>query len=1062
MALNLINVRRDERTPVLLLFLQFFAIVAISITGSSARDAFFLNLFDRSYLPLMFFAIAITMVIVITVYKWLTDGRDSVQVITAAGLFFASTLYLIQLKLQGWVIPTLFVWMEIIVSLSILQFWMLAGEIFDPRQAKRLFSILGAGGSVAGILAGYSLKPFVKLFGSEKLLYLTIVFIFLSVILANLVKGYRRTADQKKQVRTEPKKRVRGKSKFKFDPYLKSIALFIGLAAFISKIVDYQFKMTAVQTYPLQDELVSFFGTYYMVTGGATLIMQFFVTGVVLARFGILAGLLVLPITLALGSTGFFISPILITVFIAKFSDQVFKFSINNASQEILWLPVPKERKKEAKPVIDSAVRAILEGVVGVIIFLLVQSKLVPVDRLHLLSIIVIFGVVAWIWNSFRLKKGYIKTLMKAIEKRQLDLEDVEFDVTDNHIIQTIEKTLRDEDELKQIFGIDLLKTMPLDPWKETLAELFKNGTPTIRREVLELAGKDSSVLSDESIAEIATGKGDLSPKAIAFAGGRGLKSLESQLVSNLTSDNFELRAASAIALFEMDCHREESKKALLDMLQSSSQEATIAALNYLQEPMGVLSDDLLIQFLKHDHSRIRESALVIARNRGVETLLQPIISNLAFPKTAMQARHALSAYDLEDVFVVLESLLKDGDTDFFFQLGIIRCLRHYGDERSARILSSLLHHDKLLFLSETVDSILGVARKTDLSEEFLTEVSSDLKNLSRSAYQLNLFKAVLPNDENGLLLRDHVDSDIRRTVGILLKLGVLQTPNTPIETYIQYIASKDPELVPFVLEFVDTTFSQDNKKYTLPLIDNEVEISQAADELFSDLVKDFDELLMEWIYSNHQWKTAIALNYFVASGRNDLIEKVEWSRIDESIFVNQLFERIEDSEGHLKEMQPVEKTKNEGGKQMYSILEKTILLKSVDLFKNIPGDVLTRIAQIAEEERPLENSALFKEGDFGNSMYVIVDGNVRIHKGEQHIASLGKGACLGEMALLDQEPRSADATTEEDSTLLKISQDGFYELMSGNSEIMQQIIKLLSGRIRDTNAKLQEIQAGK
>ena len=146
----------------------------------------------------------------------------------------------------------------------------------------------------------------------------------------------------------------------------------------------------------------------------------------------------------------------------------------------------------------------------------------------------------------------------------------------------------------------------------------------------------------------------------------------------------------------------------------------------------------------------------------------------------------------------------------------------------------------------------------------------------------------------------------------------------------------------------------------------------------------------------------------------------------------------------------------------MYSILEKTKLLKSVDLFKNIQGDVLKRIAQNAEEERPLADTVLFKEGDFGDSMYVIVDGNVKIHKGDQHIVSLGKGTCLGEMALLDQEPRSADVTTEEDSTLLKISQDGFYELMSGNSEIMQQIIKLLSGRIRDTNEKLQELQAQK
>ena len=162
----------------LILFVQFFAVVATSITGGTARDAYFLNLFDRSYLPLMFVAIAITMVIVINIYKRITDGKDIIQVITSGGVVFAVILLLIQISLtrlftmfsagesiaalpEKWLIPFLFVFMEVIVSLSILQFWMLAGEIFDARQAKRLFSILGAGGSVAGMLAGYSLKPFV-------------------------------------------------------------------------------------------------------------------------------------------------------------------------------------------------------------------------------------------------------------------------------------------------------------------------------------------------------------------------------------------------------------------------------------------------------------------------------------------------------------------------------------------------------------------------------------------------------------------------------------------------------------------------------------------------------------------------------------------------------------------------------------------------------------------------------------------------------------------------------------------------------------------------------------
>ena len=87
--------------------------------------------------------------------------------------------------------------------------------------------------------------------------------------------------------------------------------------------------------------------------------------------------------------------------------------------------------------------------------------------------------------------------------------------------------------------------------------------------------------------------------------------------------------------------------------------------------------------------------------------------------------------------------------------------------------------------------------------------------------------------------------------------------------------------------------------------------------------------------------------------------------------------------------------------------------------------------------------------------MFIILEGSVSIHSGEKEIAQLEKGESLGEMALLDDEPRSADATAGQNTVLLKINQDGFYELMAGNAEIMKQIIRLLTGRVRDMNAKL-------
>ena len=140
----------------------------------------------------------------------------------------------------------------------------------------------------------------------------------------------------------------------------------------------------------------------------------------------------------------------------------------------------------------------------------------------------------------------------------------------------------------------------------------------------------------------------------------------------------------------------------------------------------------------------------------------------------------------------------------------------------------------------------------------------------------------------------------------------------------------------------------------------------------------------------------------------------------------------------------------------MYSTLEKTIILKSVDLFKTIPAENLSRISQITEEVQFEANTQIFAEGDYGDSLFIVVNGNVKIHKGDLELVTLGKGSCLGEMALLDDEPRSADATvTEEESILFKIEQEGFYEVMGSQSDIMEGIIKLLTGRLRDANEKL-------
>ena len=137
--------------------------------------------------------------------------------------------------------------------------------------------------------------------------------------------------------------------------------------------------------------------------------------------------------------------------------------------------------------------------------------------------------------------------------------------------------------------------------------------------------------------------------------------------------------------------------------------------------------------------------------------------------------------------------------------------------------------------------------------------------------------------------------------------------------------------------------------------------------------------------------------------------------------------------------------------------MKKTLLLKSVDLFENIPGELLSKISQISSAKNYDKDEFIFNEGDSGDSLFIVLNGEIIIKKGEKIIAKLERGASLGEMALLDNETRSADALASKDSTLLKINQDIFYELMESNADIMKQIIKLLTSRIREANSKLEQ-----
>lgn len=135
-------------------------------------------------------------------------------------------------------------------------------------------------------------------------------------------------------------------------------------------------------------------------------------------------------------------------------------------------------------------------------------------------------------------------------------------------------------------------------------------------------------------------------------------------------------------------------------------------------------------------------------------------------------------------------------------------------------------------------------------------------------------------------------------------------------------------------------------------------------------------------------------------------------------------------------------------------LIEKVLVLRSSEIFENTPESDLVELAAIVEEIYLDAGKVLFLKGDTGNSMYFIYSGSIKIHDGEHILAVLGENEIVGELSILDSESRSASATMEEDSILLKLEQEAFYDIMLNNADILKGILKTLCKRLRIINKK--------
>ncbi len=151
------------------------------------------------------------------------------------------------------------------------------------------------------------------------------------------------------------------------------------------------------------------------------------------------------------------------------------------------------------------------------------------------------------------------------------------------------------------------------------------------------------------------------------------------------------------------------------------------------------------------------------------------------------------------------------------------------------------------------------------------------------------------------------------------------------------------------------------------------------------------------------------------------------------------------------------------------SLTEEVALLKSIPLFAKIEPSKLKLLAFTSERLTFDPEQVLCKQGDPGDSAYVVIDGEVRISidapaapTGRIDLATLGPGAIVGEIAILCDVPRTATVTSTGKTVTLRISKELFFRLITEFPQIAVEVMRELAHRLEKTNLQLREARVGK
>ena len=416
-------VQRSELPFALLMFGYFFLVITSFWILKPLKKSLFIEHYDQTGFDLLgwqmlasqaeLLAKVLNMVVAfvaVVVFSWLANRfRRQQLTFIFTGFFLASYLaYTLVIRDPGGVtVWSFYLFGDLFSTLMVATFFAFLNDSVTPDAAKRLYGPVGLGGVAGGAVGSLVVARFIGRLGLVDWLWVAfgvgVAILLVAFAAGRLVAA----APPPSPAQSSPgppapepggNPALEGAKLVVRSRYLLAIVAIVGIYEIVSTILDFQFTST-IAHYLEGPAIGAQFATVFAITNVVALLVQLFLTSLIMTRLGVGVALLVLPVVILCGSAGFLALPILWMGSLLNTADNGFSYSINQSAKESLYVPTTRDEKYKAKAFIDMFVQRFAKAL-AVGVSLGVTAVFQDFDSIRWLTLVTLPLILAWIFAA--------------------------------------------------------------------------------------------------------------------------------------------------------------------------------------------------------------------------------------------------------------------------------------------------------------------------------------------------------------------------------------------------------------------------------------------------------------------------------------------------------------------------------------------------------------------------------------------------------------------------------------------------------------------------------------